>query len=139
MADQFQLNDDQMLKPTNKQGARHFVNATHYSAKGLAATWKNEFAFRTELRLLLIMLPAAFFLGQSVVERSILIIPLFLVLMAELTNTALETITDRISTESHPLSGQAKDIGSALVFTSLLATICIWSLFIHERISQYLA
>ncbi len=129
----YHLNEQKMLKPKGKSGTKHFISATQYSAQGIKAAWKNEFAFRTELRLLIFFVPAAFLLGNTAVERSLLLLPLFFVLIAELTNTALETLCDRISTETHPLSAQAKDVGSAVVFTALLATICVWCLFIYEK------
>lgn len=127
--------ESNMTKPTGKVGAKHFSSAAEYSARGIRAAWKNEFAFRTELRLLLLFVPGAFLLGQSAVEISILLLPLFVVLIAELCNTAIETLCDKVSSEYDPLVGQAKDIGSAVVLTSLLATCTIWLLFVFERLN----
>lgn len=131
----YQLNEQKMLKPSNKSGLNHYIKATGYSLKGLQAAWKNEYAFRVEVRLLVVFIPTALLLGQNALERATLLLPLFLIIIAELTNSALEALCDRISLETHPLAGQAKDIGSAIVFVALITTICIWLLFIYERLN----
>jgi diacylglycerol kinase (ATP) len=58
---------------------------------------------------------------------------LFLVLLAELLNSAIEAVVDRISSEKHDLSGRAKDIGSAAVFIALINVLVIWSLLLYDR------
>jgi diacylglycerol kinase (ATP) len=52
------------------------------------------------------------------------------VLVVELLNSAIEATVDRIGQERHQLSGLAKDIGSAAVFTSLLLMAVIWVLIL---------
>jgi diacylglycerol kinase (ATP) len=125
-----------MNKPPRKGFAR-VVQAAHYSKKGLQATWKNEESFRLEVFLLLPLFPAAFWLGNSVTEQLLLIGSCILVLIVELINSALESIVDRISTENHPLSGQAKDIGSAAVLLSLLWVLFTWIMVAFNRFASF--
>lgn len=101
--------------------------ATGYSLKGLKACAETEAAFRLELALFIVLLPLAFYLGESAVEIALLAAPLFLVLICELANSAIECLVDRISLEKHPLSGKAKDIGSAMVMVSLCNFFIVWS------------
>lgn len=81
----------------------------------------------------LIFFPAAFFLGQTWVERSILLLSLFLVLITELINTAIESAIDRIGYEIHPLSKRAKDIGSATVLLAMLFLVLCWGMALYAR------
>ena len=111
-------------------GIKRIINATGYSLRGLTAAFKHESAFRQELALCVILAPLAIYLGQTNVERSILIGSLFLVLIVELLNSAVEAIVDRVGHEHHELSGQAKDIGSAAVFISLTNVVVIWGIII---------
>lgn len=90
--------------------------------KGLKAAWVHEAAFRQELMLAIVMLPIALWVDVSTVERLLLILTLFMVLIVELLNSAIEAVVDRVGSEIHPLSGQAKDIASAAVFLTL--TLC---------------
>lgn len=90
--------------------------------KGLKAAWVHEAAFRQELMLAIVMLPIALWVDVSTVERLLLILTLFMVLIVELLNSAIEAVVDRVGSEIHPLSGQAKDIASAAVFLAL--TLC---------------
>ncbi len=107
-------------------GLRRVFNALRYSLQGLKAAIKHEAAFRQELALAILFIPAAFFLGRSTLEVFILILPVVLVLVVELINSALEALADAISVETHPLLGRAKDLGSAAVMLMLLFTTGVW-------------
>lgn len=110
------------MKPANNHGIKRIFRATGFSMKGLKAAWTHEAAFRQELVLCLVMLPIALLVNISTIERLMLILTLFIVLIVELLNSAIEAVVDRVGSEIHPLSGQAKDIASAAVFISL--TLC---------------
>jgi diacylglycerol kinase (ATP) len=103
------------------------------TAKGLAGCWREEAAFRQECFLTLILVPAAFWLGRTGVERVLLIGPLFLILIVELLNSAVEAAIDRIGTERHVLSGLAKDLGSAAVFVAFLLLGLSWALILIDQ------
>lgn len=107
-------------------GLRRVVLALWYSFKGLVATYRHESAFRQELWLVVFMSPVAFWIGDSLLESTILIGTLFLVLIVELLNSALESIVDRIGFEHNELAGRAKDQGSAAVLLSLVLALIIW-------------
>ena len=115
---------------TGVTGIKRIINATGYSFKGLTAAIKHEAAFRQELFLVIILIPAAFYLGQSGLERAVMIGSLLLVLMVELLNSAVESVVDRVGDEHHELSGRAKDIGSAAVFVSLVNVVVVWLVII---------
>jgi len=121
-----------MGKPGNT-GVQRIIRATRFSAQGLAQAWRHEAAFRQELVLAIIMAPAALWLGQSIVERALLIAVLLLVLIVELLNSAIEAAIDRHGDEHHVLSGRAKDMGSAAVFVSLLLVGLVWGAFAWQR------
>lgn len=114
-----------LTKP-GKTGIPRILDATKYSWQGLKGAWISEAAFRQELVLAIILVPLAFVLGQTTAEIAILLLTLGVVLMAELANSAIEAVVDRIGSERHHLSGRAKDIGSAMVFIALLFTGIVW-------------
>lgn len=100
-----------------------------YSMAGLKFAL-NEAAFRLELLISVIAIPLAFFISNHAIERAILIGSVLLLLIVELLNTAVETAINRISTEIHPLSKIAKDIGSAAVFIAALNAAAMWLLIL---------
>jgi len=100
--------------------------ATIYSCKGLLASFRHEAAFRLEIILSLIILPVAWWLGQSGLERGLLIASWLLVPLVELINSGIESVVDRIGAEQHELSGRAKDQGSAAVLIALVIATVIW-------------
>ena len=115
------------LKPT---GFTRMFRAFGTSMKGLAGAFREEAAFRQELALAVVVIPLGIWLGRSGLERAMLIAPMFLVLVVELINSALEATVDRIGLERHTLSGLAKDIGSAAVLMSLLLLAVVWILIL---------
>lgn len=121
-----------MSKP-GKTGIARVVDAFGYSMKGFAAVWKYEAAFRQEVGLAIILIPAAFWLAQTHIELILLIASVFWVLMAELANSSVEAVVDRTGSERHELSGRAKDIGSALVFVSLVLLAIVWGIIAYNR------
>ena len=121
------------MKPENNHGIKRIFRATGFSMQGLKQAWQFEAAFRQELMLAAVMLPIALLVDVAIVERLLLIMTLFIVLIVELLNSAIEAVVDRIGDEIHPLSGQAKDIASAAVFMSLALCGITWAviLFTH--------
>lgn len=116
-----------------RRGLRRIINAAGYSARGLQAAWAHESAFRQEVALSAVMLPAALWLGTTWVERALLIGTVVLVLTVEMLNSALEAAVDRVSLDLHPLAGRAKDMGSAAVLLALLLCGGTWAAAIWAR------
>lgn len=103
------------------------------TGKGFVGAFREEAAFRQELALCVVLFPIGLWLGQDGVERALLVAPLFIILIVELLNSAVEATVDRIGLERHALSGLAKDIGSAAVFTSFALLVTVWALVLWER------
>lgn len=118
------------MKPENKADFQRVINATKYSLQGLKAAYRYEAAFRQEVWVALILIPLGLYLGNGAVEKILLVGSVLLVLMAELLNSAVENVVDRIGSEYHELSGRAKDVGSAAVFVAMLITGLTWLLII---------
>ena len=121
-----------MSQPGNT-GIRRITRATRFSAQGLAQAWKHEAAFRQETILLVVLIPVALWLGDTVLTQVLLISVCLLVLIVELINSAIEAAIDRHGQEHHELSGRAKDMGSAAVFVSLTVVVLVWGAIIFER------
>jgi diacylglycerol kinase (ATP) len=116
-------------------GLQRVFLAMRYSIQGLKAAIHYEAAFRQELALAIVLIPAAFWLGRSMLEICLLVFPLVLVLIIELLNSAIEALADALSTQTHPLLGRAKDLGSAAVLLGLIFTLAIWVGVIIRRFS----
>jgi diacylglycerol kinase (ATP) len=123
---------------TNAQKSRTGLNrlwhASRYSAAGLRAGW-GQAAFRAEVFAAFVLLPGAFWLGDGWVETGLLAGSVVLVMIVELLNTGVELAIDRIGLDWHPLSKQAKDMGSAAVLLSLLLCGGLWTGALFHRFS----
>ena len=118
-----------MESPHNgKTGLRRIWNAFLYSLDGLRAAFRHEDAFRQEVLLAAILVPAALFMPANGIGKALMIAAVALVLIVELLNSAVEAAVDRISLENHKLAKRAKDVGSAAVFLSLINVPVVWLL-----------
>lgn len=97
-----------------------------HSRDGFMSAFKSEIAFRQDLLIFVVFSLIAIILNISLWHKFILITVLLFILFAELVNTAIETVIDRISTDYHELSKKAKDIGSMLVLMSFINAIMWW-------------
>jgi diacylglycerol kinase (ATP) len=107
-------------------GLRRLVNACGYSLAGLRHAVQRETAIQQELLACAVLVPLAILLPVPVLERLLLVLSMLLVVVVEFLNSAIEAAIDRISLERHPLSGQAKDLGSAAVAVALLMSAACW-------------
>ena len=113
------------MKPTER-GIAHLLLAARYSWQGLHSAWRGEESFRQETLVVLLGVPMALWLARDTVDFLLLTLPLLLLLAAELGNSALEAVVDRIGEEHHDLSGRAKDFGSAMVFMVIMSVLLSW-------------
>ncbi|MFT5521722.1 MAG: diacylglycerol kinase (ATP) [Enterobacterales bacterium] len=114
-----------------KSGLARIINAMGYSLAGLKAAFTSEAAFRQLVMLNVILIPIAAYIDVSRVERVLLIGSVFITLIIELLNSAIEATVDRISLSLHPLSKQAKDMGSAAQMLGLALVSLTWLLILY--------
>lgn len=121
------------MEHKNGTGFERVRNAYKCSISGIGYAYRNEPAFRQELIICAILIPFAFVISTNPIELILLIGSLMLVLIIECLNSAIEAAIDRISTSIHPLSKQAKDLGSAAVFFSMLLVGLCWGAILIDK------
>lgn len=119
-----------VLNKPQKTGLSRIRNAFYNSLKGIKIVWKTEEAFRQEIIFILPLIFSTFLFKIEKTDQVILISSLVAIIVAELINTALEYMVDRISNEYNPLSGNIKDIGSALVLITIAHAFIIWAVIL---------
>ncbi|WP_329890914.1 diacylglycerol kinase [Stenotrophomonas sp. SMYL11] len=116
--------------PHGKTGLARIFHTLIHSRDGFIATFRGEAAFRQLLLLHALLIATAFLLDISRVERAVVLAVCFISLLVELLNSAIEAVVDRISLDHHPLSKNAKDMGSAAQTTSLLMVGTVWGVIL---------
>lgn len=122
------------MPSTEPRGPRQIYRALIWSFNGLRASWTFEASFRLEVYLCIILFPTGIWLGRNAIERALLSGSLLLVLSAELLNSAVEAVVDKVSPEFHELAGRAKDMGSAAVFLLMLNVLLCWGLILWQHV-----
>lgn len=122
------MNEYSSLK--GKTGFKRIVNATGYSLAGFKAAFQHEAAFRQIVWINIFLIPITFFLDISRVEQAVMIAVCLLAIIVELFNSAIEAVVDRVSLDKHPLSKNAKDMGSAAQFVAQVIILITWLLIL---------
>ena len=115
------------------RGPAGIWRATGWSLQGLRAAWLHASSFRLEVYLFLVLGPLGVLLGDTGVERALLVGSCLLVMAMELMNSAMEAVIERYGAEHHELAGRAKDMGSAAVFVLMMNVILVWALVLGPR------
>ena len=126
------------MAKVQKKGLVRIFNAYKYSMKGFKAGLENEAAIRQEFVLATILTIASVFVFDGVSQLILLIAMPWLTVVAELLNSGIEAVVDRIGTEYQELSGRAKDLGSAAVFVMLVLTLLTWVLILVNNYTSLL-
>lgn len=113
------------MASSERRGIKQIWFAFIWSMKGLRAAWCHEASFRLEAMLAIVLIPIGAWLGHGPIEKILLIATPLMVLSAELLNSAIEAVVDKVSPEFSEFAGRAKDMGSAAVFLLLaLVVVC---------------
>ena len=115
----------------HRPGITHGWRAAGIALQGLRAAWQHEDAFRQEVLIAVVAIPAALFLPVVPLGKVMMIASILLVLIIELINSALEAAVDYTSLDHHPLAKRAKDIASAAVFLSIVNVLAVWGLVLY--------
>jgi diacylglycerol kinase (ATP) len=110
-----------------------FWRATINTRNGLAFAIRSEQAVREELTALVLAVPLAWLIGATAMRRLELVAAVALVLVVELLNTAIEKLSDRLTTDHDPQIGRVKDMGSAAVGVAIVLAGLFWLFSIAER------
>ena len=114
-------------------GIKRLMAANGNSMRGFRGAWQNEEAFRLECLVAAVMIPMGIWFDDSAAQRLLLTLPFLFLLVVELLNSAVEVAIARIGVERHPLSGLAKDRGSAAVLLAIWMAGFCWVLVLYER------
>lgn len=114
-------------------GVTRIIAASKNSLNGIHDAWCYEAAFRQNSALSVLLLILSFPLARTLIEWLILVMPLFLLAIVELLNSAIENVVDRIGPERHVLSGRAKDMGSAATMVCLFLIGTVWISMVWSR------
>lgn len=122
------------MSPEQPRSALHRVSwAARNSIKGYRAVWRDEQAFRMLFYIFLFLIPLAAFIAASLIQFAVLVFAWLLVLIVELANSAIEAAVDRAGIDHHPLAAKAKDAGSAMTMTSMLAAGFVWLMVVLDN------
>lgn len=116
--------------PHGKTGLTRIFHTLIYSRDGFWAAVRGEAAFRQLLVLHGVLMVAGLTLELGLAERAVLLAVSFISLLVELLNSAIEAVVDRISLDIHPLSKNAKDMGSAAQSVALLMVAAVWAVIL---------
>nr|WP_289815020.1 diacylglycerol kinase [Delftia tsuruhatensis] len=120
----------------SRKGLNRLIHATRYSWRGILDAW-HEKAFRLECKIFVISTPLALLIGNGWLEKFLLIASIWVLMLIEVLNSAIESAIDRVGSEEHELSRRAKDLGSAAVLMGILLCLALWTATIYNNIRLF--
>jgi diacylglycerol kinase (ATP) len=120
----------EVREETKRRTFRNFVDSVRYSIDGFTAALRHEPSFREDLLFAILLVPFAIILPVNAVSTALMIASLFLIIIVELLNSAIEWVIDYLRPERHPLAKRIKDMASAAVFLSYLNCIAVWAIIL---------
>jgi diacylglycerol kinase (ATP) len=104
----------------------NFIKNTNYAIAGLKDIIKNESSFKIELLLFIPALIVIFLVDLSLLSKLLLFVSYSFILIAETINSAIERVVDLVTLEHNDMAGRAKDVGSTIVFLSIVLCSIVW-------------
>lgn len=91
---------------------------------GLRTVWREEANFRIEVVIALVIVGAGFYLHFTKLEWAFIIVSICAVLSAEMVNTAVEDLCNKIEPNTNEIIGKIKDVmGGAVLLVCITSTI----------------
>lgn len=115
----------------------NFLNNTKYAFSGICYMLKMESSFRIELCVIIPAFILSFFLPVSMIEHIALVVVLFVILIVECINSAIESCIDLITDKFHKQAKIAKDCASCAVFFSICLAVFIWVIILCKLILKF--
>ncbi len=116
--------------PSKRRDFHNFVSSVRFAVEGFLAAFRHEPSFREDLFFVLILTPLAIILPVNAVSTAVMLGSLFLIIIVELLNSAIEWTIDYISREHHVMAKRAKDMASAAVFLSYVNCVILWGVIL---------
>lgn len=110
-----------------------------YAFRGLGMMLTTQANARIHAGATLLAIGSGFWFSISRAEWCVVVAVIGLVWTAEGVNTALETVVDLVSPETHPLAGRAKDVAAGAVLCAALAALVIGVLIFGPRVWALIA
>jgi len=113
---------------------RKFFRGFAFAFNGIKYTFKTQLNFRVHSFIAIVLAGLCFYLELNKTEWLWIIAATAIVLIAELANTAIETLVDLVSPEYNLKAGLIKDIAAALVLIAAMMALTIGVLILIPKI-----
>lgn len=109
------------------------LKGMRYALQGFHEFFRTQHAAWAHLMGHTVLAGGAWLMGFSASQWLALILIIVVCFVAELLNTAIECVSDALTTDHHPLIGRAKDLGAAAVCLALTGEVLIYIVIIASN------
>lgn len=110
-----------------------FLKSFRYAFKGIILGFSGR-NFRVQFVAAMLAVTAGLYFGITMLEWSLVVISIVMVLAAELLNTGLERLCDKLHPEMHPEIGAVKDMAAGAVLLLSMGAAIVGVLIFGWRI-----
>ncbi|HEY4509317.1 MAG TPA: diacylglycerol kinase family protein [Candidatus Paceibacterota bacterium] len=109
------------------------ISSFRFAWNGLKTVWREEHNFRVEVLVAVIVVFSIFYFGFSFFESALCVLAITLVLCAEIINTVVEDLCDKVQLNPDPIIAKIKDTAGAFVLVSVLGSIVVGLLVFYNH------
>ena len=113
---------------------RKTIDSFNFAIEGLLHSVRTQRNMKIHLVIALLTLIAAGILGVSKIEAILLLLVIAMVIVAEVINTAVETVVDMVSTQYHPLAAIAKNVAAGAVLVAAINAMVIGYMIFYDKL-----
>jgi diacylglycerol kinase (ATP) len=110
------------------------IKSFGYAFKGFRYAAKTQANFRIHLVAMVLTIAMGFYLHLQQSEWLWICLAITMVLTAELLNTAIEVLTDKVSPEYNEQAGHVKDVAAAAVTVTAVFAVVVGAIIMLPKI-----
>ena len=126
------------MKKEEKIKNDNFLDSLTNACEGINYSIKTQISIKIQLAVTLIVLILSIYFKLTKVEFLFIISAIFMVIVAETINTAIETTVDLVTTKYHPKDKIAKDVAAGAVLISAIYAIVVGVIVFYDKFIQIL-
>ena len=113
---------------------QRLIRSFGHAFAGIGHGLRTQTNLRIHIVAALCVIIAGLLLRISAIEWAILVVTIMIVMSAELFNTAIEAVVDRVGSEPHPLSKIAKDTAAGAVLIGAIGAVIVGLLIFGPKL-----
>ena len=110
------------------------IKSFGWAINGIRAVWQEEVNFRIEIIIAILVVAVGFYLNFTKLEWAFIVVSICAVISAEMVNTAIEDLCNKIEPNTNEIIGKIKDVMGGVVLVVCITSVVIGVMVITNHL-----